>query len=397
MGSAPKDQRSLGQKALRILVEKLDLTFSLGRFFGLVPVMILSRQITDAAQLAPMVAAYQMALFLSTIVIYGGAQVYLVKQGVERRVFLFHMALSSLLMGAVLLGLDWVGMTALAAPFAFLVLFRSYYLLLASYLKFHPAQSLFLILMALASLAVFALTLNYWAAAALAGLMVLAFVQRQGMLKLRYARIALRQYLRILRRNSGYFITFLLQQTFTQITLAAYALVAGGVDYLRATHTVYLFALSFIAHAILFRLTLAKMSQSAKAKDRQRHLRLSQQIGLGLGLLAALALYFGHIPLEVALFGQSRLDQTGAALLAAMVLLNSVNVGWSALFLSLRQPYLLASLQLVSLVIVLVGIFALSALGWSYPLETAMIAGLAGQTLLRTIVGRRTTRNMLLK
>jgi len=236
--------------------------------------------------------------------------------------------------------------------------------------------------------------MSYWTAAAVAGAMVLAFIAKQGMLRARYARVAVRQYFRILRRNAGYFVTFLLQQTFTQVSLAAYALVAIGTDYLRATHTVYLFALSFIAHAILFRLTLAKMGESQRAENLVRHLRLSQRIALGLGAAAALVLHFGHAPLEMLLFGRVLLDPTSAALLAAMVLLNSVNIGWSALFLSLRQPFVLAGLQVVSLGIVLGGIFALTIWNLPYPLEIAMIAGLAGQTLLRTIVGRRVIGKM---
>lgn len=381
--------RRLRDRALRILVEKLDLTFTLGRFFGLVPVMILSRLVSDHGVLARLVADYQLALFFSTVVIYGGAQVYLVKQGLERRVFIFHMAYSAVAAAALIAIADAFNGTQLLAPFVFLVFFRSYYLLLASYLKFHPVEALYLVGMEIVALAVFTLSLSYWLAALASGVMVVAFMARQGMLKPHYAAVAARQYIAILRRNSGYFVIFLLQQTFTQITLAAYALVAVGEDYLQATHVIYIFALSFIAHSILFRLSLAKMGGSRRPEALLHHLRRTQQIALGLGVAAAAVVSLGYRLIETLLFGHVTMTPWVAALLGVMVLLNSINVGWSALFMSVRRPFQLAVILVVSMAMVLVGI----AVTWWFVIPDGLyytiIVALLGQTVLRTLFGVR--------
>ena len=384
---------TLWQRLSRLLVEKLDLTFTLGRVFGLLPVLILSRRVADQAVLAEMVSDYQVALFLSTIVLYGGPQVYLVKQGLERRVFIFHMALSSVLFTLGLLAFDAVVPGyALVWPFVYLVFFRSYYLLLASYLKFHPKEAFFLIGMAVASVAVFAVTLDYlWATLVAAGMMGW-FLWRQGYLRLRFALVALRQYVPLLLRNSGYFITFLLQQTYTQITLVAYALVAGGTDYLLATHAIYIFALSFVAHNILFRFTLAKMGQKSDMHARRRHLTQNVRLSLALGAVAAATVVLFYRPIELLLFGSSYMTLATSAMLAGMILLNSSNFGWSALFMSVRRPFLLASIAVVSTVIVIAGVFLLAWLDIRNGLFYAMLAGLLVQAIFRNLAGLRLMR-----
>ena len=94
--------RTLLVRLSDIVIHKLDLAFTLGRVFGLLPVLIMSRTISDTDLLAEQVSNYQVALFLATLVLYGAPQVYLVKYGLERRVFVYHLLISSVI---VLLGL----------------------------------------------------------------------------------------------------------------------------------------------------------------------------------------------------------------------------------------------------------------------------------------------------
>lgn len=367
------------------LLTKLDIPFTLGRVFGLLPVMLLSHMTTDHQLLAKTISAYQIAMFLSTVVLYGAVQVYLVKKGIERRVFVFHMAYSSLILGLMLALLDHFFAPAyMLPPFVFLVFFRSYYLLFASYLKFEVIQSLALVAGGLVVLTVYASTLSYFAAALVALLLTLWQIYSLGYARKKYAFAAMYGYFSILRRNAGYFITFLLQQTYSQISLAAYALVAVGVEYLRATHVMYIFALAFVAHSILFRLSIATVGGSRDSRELKHHLRSTLRISLVLGLISAVLVGFGFQLIETLLFGHVTMTPRVALLLAVMVLLNSVNVGWSALFIGIRRPYLLMRVMVISTAIVLLGVVLTALIPHSNIFYYSLVMALATQTVLST-------------
>ena len=377
----------------RLVIEKLDLAFTLGRVFGLLPVLIMSRRITDTTILADQVSAYQVAMFLATLVLYGGPQVYLVKFGVERRVFVFHMALSTIAIACgllVVMALGWKG--GLIMPFLFLIVFRSYYLLLASYLKSEPTPSFILIAIACVTLGIFTITLSYTISSLVAIILTGILLWRLGYGRLRDGQLAIRNYTRILRWNAGYFATFLLQQTYTQITLAVYAFFATGTDYLLATHLVYIYSLSFILHGVLFRFYLSKMSRETNYANLEASFRQSIILSLLLGVVAAVITVAFYPWIEHLLFGKSLLTLSTALLLGLMILLNSTNFGWSALFMSTKRPYHLAAVAVVSTAVVVVGIVTAAAFDIKDGLVYSMVIGLLIQALLRGALGLRLLR-----
>ncbi|MBU2867474.1 hypothetical protein [Pacificibacter marinus] len=382
---------NLRNRIADLLINKLDLAFTLGRVFGLLPVLIMSRQITDTDVLAENVSHYQVAMFLATLVLYGAPQVYLVKQGLERRVFVFHMLISTLLFIAGLMIASVSGVAhGVILPFLFLVVFRSYYLLYASYLKTDKGRaSFYLIGIAVCTLIIFALTMNYALSGTLGFAFMLLLTVRLGYAKLVYAVIAARQYFTILRANAGYFATFLMQQTYTQITLAVYAFVANGTEYLLATHMVYIYSLSFIFHGILFRFYLSKMSRQTQTSALRASLKQSLRLSLMLGVAAALTVVVGYVWIEKILFAKSLLTMPTAVMLGVMIMLNSTNFGWSALFMSARRPFQLSAIAAISTSIVVAGIFVTSMLSIENGLVWAMIAGLTVQAVLRSIYGLR--------
>lgn len=380
---------SIGARVSNLLINKLDVAFTLGRVFGLLPVLMMSRLIDDTNVLADSVSNYQVALFLATLVLYGGPQVYLIKHGVERRVFVYHMALSTLIMAGGLIAIEMLGWrSGLVMPFVFLVVFRSYYLLYASYLKSSSNPlSYALIGIALISLATFGLTLSYMAATLVCLVLTAGLSIRLGYASTRHAIVAGRRYFTVLRWNSGYFLTFLLQQTYTQITLAAYALFASGPEYLLATHLVYIYALSFIFHSILFRFYLSKMSGQKGTEETKKTLRQSLKISLLLGFVSAVIVLFFYETIELALFTNTFMTIEAAVVLAVMILLTATNVGWSALFMSVKRPFLLAAITGTSTAVVLIGMMAADSLSVTNGLQWAMLAGLSVQAILRTYFG----------
>lgn len=378
----------------KLLINKLDLAFTMGRVFGLLPVLIMSRQISDPNMLAQQVSDYQVAMFLATLVLYGGPQVYLVKRGIERKIFVWHMAVSATLFAAGIVTMQLAGWnTGLIMPFVFLVLFRSYYLLYASYLRTEPGVTSYVLLaIALVTLAIFAATLSYVVAVFVSLTLTGALTVHLGYVNRRFVLVALRRYFSILRRNFGYFVTFLLQQTYTQITLAFYAFFAVGTQYLMATHLVYIYSISFILHGILFRISLSKMSYQKRASAIRSTLMQSIFISLLLGILAAVAVIIFFEPIEMFIFGQSFLSFPTAVILGGMIVLNSTNFGWSALFLSYKRPFQLAAIAIVSTGIVMCGITLTAAIGLENGLTYAMLTGLCVQAVLRTVLGMKLLR-----
>lgn len=377
-----------------LLTNKLDLAFTLGRVFGLLPVMIMSRQIADATLLAERVSNYQVSMFLATLVLYGAPQVYLVKRGVERRVFVWHMAISSSVLAAGLCLLELLRWSnELIMPFIFLVFFRSYYLLFATYLKTERSSASYtLIAIALIALSVFGFTQSYVASTAVCLVLIGAFTMWAGYSQIRYLGVAFRNYFTLLRRNAGYFFTFLLQQTYTQITLAVYAVFASGSEYLLATHIVYIYAISFIFHGILFRYYTSKMSEEGGVDTLRVTLRICIRSSLLLGgVLAGMVVLF-HGFIEEILFSRRYLTFPTTMMLGAMILLNSVNFGWSALFLSARRPMLLSTVAAVSTAVVILGMGGAAAMGVANGLLYAMLAGLLVQAVLRSTLGMRLLR-----
>lgn len=380
---------TLSARLSDIAIHKLDLAFTLGRVFGLLPVLIMSRVITDTDLLSEQVSKYQVALFLATLVLYGAPQVYLVKQGIERRVFVYHLMISSTTVLSVLIVLDIIGLASgLVLPFVFLVFFRSYYLLYASYLKTaRGRQSVILVSIALVTTTIFALSINYFIATVACALLTAIFTAYLGYAKLRYAAAAASSYFKILRTNAGYFTTFLLQQTYTQITLAVYALIEGGTEYLLATHIVYIYALAFIFHGMLFRFYLSKMSRQKDKELLRTSLKKSLHSSMFLGISAAVTVVVAHQWIEYLLFAKSLLTMPIAVMLGMMILLNAINAGWSPLFLALRRPYELTLISSGSTLIVIIGIFVFNKLQIENPLVYAMLLGLAFQALFRSVLG----------
>ena len=215
-----------------------------------------------------------------------------------------------------------------------------------------------------------------------------------GYAKLRYAAAAARSYFRILRTNAGYFTTFLLQQSYTQITLAVYALIEGGTEYLLATHIVYIYALAFIFHGMLFRFHLSKMSRQKDKELLRTSLKQSLYSSMILGILAAVTVVVGYKWIEYLLFAKSLMTLPTAIMLGMMILFTANNAGWSALFLALRQPYDLALISSSSTVLVIVGIFVFHKLEIENPLVYAMLLGLAVQAVFRSIHGLKLLRKL---
>lgn len=372
-----------------LVIHKLDLPFTLGRVFGLMPVLIMSRVITETDPLAEQVSNYQIALFLATLVLYGAPQVYLVKQGLEQRVFVYHLLISSVIVLLVLSVLAVMGCaTGVMLPFAFLVFFRSYYLLYASYLKMAKGrQSLYLVGIALVTLSFFAVTLNFFMATLACAVLTAGFTIYLGYAKLRYAVAAARAYFRILRANAGYFTTYLFQQTYTQIALAVYAFIESGTQYLLATHMVYIYSLCFIFHSMLFRFYLSKMSRQKDISVLRTSLKQSLKYSMILGIASTVTVILGYKWIEYLLFAKSFLTLPTAVMLGMMILLNAINGGWSPLFLALRRPYELTLISSGSTLIVILGILALHKLEIENPLIYAMLLGLAFQAIFRSFLG----------
>lgn len=383
------------QALLSLLFTKFDVAFTLGRLFGLLPVMLMSHMTTDAQLLAHQISAYQIALFVSTVVLYGAPQVYLFKLGMEQRVFVFHMAISSALVGAVLLMSDTFQLSSGLFPaFLFLVFFRSYYLLFASYLKFDARRSILQVGWALVVLAVYALSLSYVLATLVAVPFTLWQIYDLGYARVVYAAAALRGYFRLLRTNFSYYYNYLIQQTYSQIVLAIYAFVETGTPYLQAAHAVYIYAISFIFHGILFRLTLANMGRTKGAEGTRQHLFRNFRISMAVGIAAALTVVLFYRSIERILFGSVELTATTAAMLGAMIILNSSNFGWAALLTSQRRPFLLAVIGTLATGTVVVGIFVQDALTIPNGIFVVMLLGLTLQAGARYILGMRVLKAM---
>jgi len=337
---------------------KFDTAFTLGRVIGLFPVMIMSHFSADPDMLSDEIAAYQIALFLSTVVLYGAVQVYLVKQGIERSIFVFHMAFSTLLISGILLLIEgWEGAAKLLPPFIFLVIFRSYYLLFATYLKFDALSSLVLVFGALVVLAIYAATMSYFAASFIAVCFLITQIYIMGFFRLAYVFAAFRKYRSILTKNFSYFFAFLLQQNFTQISLVVYALVATGEDYIRATHIIYIFAVSFIPNSIFFRSLASKIGKSRQTGDIGPYLHNAQMFSLSMGVFMAVVVFLFYDSIENLLFGYQVMTPWSASLLGAMIILNSISVGWAALFIGSRHPYFMVTSLSVTTAITLVGVW----------------------------------------
>ncbi|WHZ37726.1 hypothetical protein [Sagittula sp. MA-2] len=382
-------------KVLEFVITKFDVAFTMGRVFGLLPVMLMSHAMTDQAELAAQISSYQIALFISTVVLYGGPQVYLFKIGIEQRIFVYHMAISSLIAAVILTILDWFGMTdGIFLPFLFLIFFRSYYLLFASYLKFDAMRSFLLLMGAVVVLCVYAITLDYIISTVIAAPLVLWQIRDLKYNKLVYGLAAFRGYFKLLLRNFSYYYNFLLQQTYSQIVLAVYALLESGMMYLQVAHAVYIYSISFIFHGVLFRLTLANMGRTREVESTRRHLfenfRISMLVGLG---AAAMVVAFFR-PIERVLFGESLLDQTTAAMVALMIILNSSNFGWAALLTSQRRPYTLALIGSLATGFVVAGIFLQEFLALRNGVFFVMILGLVIQAVARAALGRRVLKDI---
>jgi hypothetical protein len=208
---------------------------------------------------------------------------------------------------------------------------------------------------------------------------------RSGYLRPGLVVLALRRYLWILRVNFGFFLSFTMQQSYTQVGLAVFALFGSGVAYLQATHLVYIYSLSFIGHGILFRYFLAGRFARMEMGDVKRLLLGSA----GLGLLSAAVVVVFHGMIEEILFSASLLGRGTALLLAVMIMLNSSNFAWSVVFLKQRRPLELAGLSAVSVVVLVGSLMVLSLLDIANAYIIGMLLGLTIQAGLRSWRGRQ--------
>lgn len=369
----------------------LDVVFMAGRFLSLLPLIIISKTSHDLDFVAAASKQFQIALFCSSLALYAAPQIYLVKTGVESRVFPYSMAISTAFVCAVF------GVASFFEPKMFSVqallyftLFRSYYIYFAT--RFRNQAKLLLVMLsaALASLATLALSHSL----ALSSLPLLPVYyllsRRNGLLRAKYALLGLRSYFTLHIRNFFYFVNVLFSQVYTQLFLFAFAFFAGGTQYLLAVHAMYLYNIAFIFHQIVFRQTLSSISSAPRSPSILRAAqRQSEYLSVGLGGAAALIILSLYKYIENVLFGLPLLAFPDALFLGSMIILQSFNYSWAAVLTATRNPKTLLFINITGTMVIAMTFAIFAFAGWAVNFYIPLIAGLITQCAFRVLLGRR--------